>query len=207
METKTLANPLLFQGIATQPKASACERGENRLALDPLVVPGEDDLTHESGVGGLEPVEPPKDAAEPHDTAFAPDPGDLERLGPDRHHRPSYVRATSPSQRARRPSRRPISSCAPRLVEAVESPEEVRSAGSASGRLHALEEFRKQLAGRRKPPFLGVDQTGVRPEPGGSPAVLRVETAIGHRRGRVGRHNERVRMRAANAAVSASRVG
>lgn len=91
METKTLANPLLFQGIATQPKASACERGENRLALDPLVVPGEDDLTHESGVGGLEPVEPPKDAAEPHDTAFAPDPGDLERLRLQRHAAESYV--------------------------------------------------------------------------------------------------------------------
>ncbi len=80
METKTLLNPLLFLGIGVRSKTRARERGENRLALDPLVVPRENDPTHESGVSGLDPVDPPEDAAEAHDAALAANPGDLKRL-------------------------------------------------------------------------------------------------------------------------------
>ena len=84
---ETPSGPRLFpdRGSGDLAKAAACERRNERIATRHLVVPAENDATHQVRVGRLQTLVAAQRARQPADAALAAYAADLDRLGDGRH--------------------------------------------------------------------------------------------------------------------------
>src|SRR5215208_1260301 len=164
--SSTNAKSPLFRG-ADRGEAAARKRLENVLPGEPLVVPGEGDLAHQVRVRGLETLEALERGAEPHDAALAPYAGDLDRVGLQGH--ASILRE--------------LDEATAHGLEAVRAADLELLSGLVGhvGRRCAdtLGQLAQDLGYRHEPRAVGMDQLRLAPEAEGSPAVLRVESAVG----------------------------
>src|SRR5206468_9626127 len=149
-------------------EARACERLEDVVAREPLVVPGKRHLAHEVRVRGLEAVEPPERGAEPHDAALAADTGDLDGLGLEGH--VSILR-----ERAE-PAAKGSEALCPSDSELLVGLREV-----ARGRLDAdpPRELHEELGRRDEAGAVGMDELRIAAAAKRRPPVLLIETPIG----------------------------